>query len=101
MGGADYKNLLPGNSYIDVYNFSSPQRLAQYLNDVASDESKYYSYFRWKQDFASQETFWYFCVLCDKIKSASNDAKDNNKKELNKWWFDEGNCIQEEWDFNE
>ncbi len=31
MGGADYKSIAPPNSYIDVFNFTGPKDLANYL----------------------------------------------------------------------
>ncbi|XP_052270769.1 4-galactosyl-N-acetylglucosaminide 3-alpha-L-fucosyltransferase FUT6-like isoform X2 [Dreissena polymorpha] len=40
-GGADYKRLLPENSYIDSANFDSPAKMVEYLKTLAGNKTKY------------------------------------------------------------
>ena len=42
LGGASYKDIVPPNSFIDVFEFESPEHLAKYLlfldsNDVSTN----------------------------------------------------------------
>ncbi|XP_042859152.1 alpha-(1,3)-fucosyltransferase C-like [Penaeus japonicus] len=48
FGGADYASIAPPNSYINALDFLSPIDLVEYLKKVASNETLYNSYFRWK-----------------------------------------------------
>ena len=67
LGGADYKEMLPPNSYIDVANFSSPRLLAEYLHRVSNDDALYDSYFAWKSSFSVDVNFdkVFGCSLCE------------------------------------
>ncbi len=51
MGGADYAEVAPPHSVIDVSNFRSPRHLAEFLLRLDRDDDAYREYFRWKQDF--------------------------------------------------
>ena len=51
LGGANYTNVLPPNSYIDVTNFTSTKALANYLKLVAGNDILYNSYFDWKRSY--------------------------------------------------
>ncbi|ELT91974.1 hypothetical protein CAPTEDRAFT_65511, partial [Capitella teleta] len=44
MGLNDYSTILPPGSFIDVRNFSSPQRLAEFLREVSEDDEQYNSF---------------------------------------------------------
>lgn len=53
MGGRamrDYKSIAPPNSYIDVRNFTSPKRLADHLNYVATDAAAFNYYHQWRNE---------------------------------------------------
>ena len=74
LGGGDYKEMLPPNSYIDVANFSSPRLLAEYLHRVANDDALYDSYFAWKNSFklvggSGQVAA---CTLCEFLNRSYN-----------------------------
>jgi hypothetical protein len=84
---------LPENSYIDVFNFSSPKQLAQYLNYVASDETVYNSYFKWKENYcsiSSDERF--YCDLCYKLNFPHYVKSSLSDTGLIDWWFNKSNC---------
>jgi hypothetical protein len=83
---------MPYNSYIDVFNFSTPQSLANYLKTVGSDVNKYNSYFDWDKNYCSRELNRYFlCGLCKKLNTNSI-SKFYTKSELNEWWYKQANC---------
>jgi alpha-1,3-fucosyltransferase len=100
MGGADYDQILPQNSYINALNFSSPQYLAQYLKKVSSNYTLYKSYFEWKEKYYSSNNYWDppFCDLCHKLNGIKSDStlsvskSMSRTKQLVTWWFNEGNC---------
>ena len=51
FGGADYKNLLPPNSYINVADFETPKHLADYLLGLHHNDAEYLKFFEWKDHF--------------------------------------------------
>ena len=48
MGGADYKEHAPPQSYINVLDYESPKDLADYLIHLANNREEYEAYFWWK-----------------------------------------------------
>jgi hypothetical protein len=49
MGLADYKNMLPEKSFIDVTDFESPQKLAEFLLKLSKNDELYNEYVaRWR-----------------------------------------------------
>ncbi|KAG4067381.1 hypothetical protein HA402_015817 [Bradysia odoriphaga] len=83
-GGANYSNLLPYNSYIDVMNFTSPEKLVNYLQYVGSNESVYKSYFHWRKDFQVVSRFP--DKLCDFLLNNESMAA-VTKRNFFDWWF--------------
>ena len=51
LGGADYKQLLPPKSYIDIRDFSSVKALADYLRMLSKNDEIYREYFAWKRHY--------------------------------------------------
>ena len=51
LGGANYKQLLPPKSYIDIRDFSSVKALADYLHMVSENDELYREYFAWKRHY--------------------------------------------------
>lgn len=48
MGGADYTEHAPPQSYINVLDYESPKDLADYLIHLANNREEYEAYFWWK-----------------------------------------------------
>ena len=44
LGGYNYSELLPQKSYIDIKDFSSPEKLADYLQVLNGDDNLYNEY---------------------------------------------------------
>ena len=66
MGGGDYKRDAPPLSYIDVNDFSTVKKLADYLRRLDKRTDKYLQYFRWKQEYnLYQYDAW--CEVCRKL----------------------------------
>jgi len=71
-GGANYAKVLPPHSYIDVGDFSTPKKLAEYLNYLAGNQTAYLEYFWWKDkynvvsdSYLFNNPFW--CQLCQML----------------------------------
>ena len=65
MGGANYTQLLPPHSFIDVRDFESPRHLAEYLKMLGNNDQLYREYFQWKTHYkvvAAQ--FEHTCQIC-------------------------------------
>ena len=89
LGKVDYKLETPPHSVIDVRDYPSPKALAEYLNYLSSNETAYYEYFQWKQEYLPHRSMSEYCALCDGI----HDPKLANGKAAGgyyNWWF--GGC---------
>ena len=69
MGKADYKNLMPPYSVINIHDFKSPKDLAMYLTELMDSDEKYGKYFDWKKTHhvldMHQAYKTGFCDLCE------------------------------------
>ena len=56
MGGTtNYEKFAPQNSYIDVNNFQSPLKLAEYLKYLDENDDEFRKYFEWIHDYQFYE----------------------------------------------
>ena len=76
-------------------NFTSIQNLANFLLEISSDESKYLSYFQWKQQFISMNNEYenHLYDLCYKLATNSNDLNKPSIESTDNWWYEKSNCI--------
>ena len=88
MGGANYKEMAPPHSYIDVNDFKSIKDLANYLIRLSKNKNEYNAYFKWKSthDVYRLNTF---CELCQKL----HDPTIPTKIVANSydWWYKKSN----------
>ena len=85
LGHANYSDILPKDSFIDVRNFSSPAELADYINEVDQDDRLYNSYFRYQMDYRVMYTgVPHACTLCEYLHEHINDTKIYKRVDL--WW---------------
>ena len=95
LGGADYKSILPPNSYIDIKDFSSPQDLAKFLHKLSQPDNAvlYNSYFTWRQSykvvFHNPNSFCDLCAYLHKPEA----QKRQSKTDLGKWWNENHSCM--------
>lgn len=94
MGAANYSTDYPPNSFIDALKFSSPQQLAEYLYQVANNETLYRQYFYWKKDYRIVQATLHndLCQICQFISSNKSCTSLSNRH-LYDWWFEDANCI--------
>ena len=60
LNGADMSSIAPKHSFINVQDFSSTSKLAEYLKKVASDDELFASYFWWREFYKVQVGVQYF-----------------------------------------
>ena len=85
MGGADYKTLAIPNSYIDVQDFASPKKLAEYLQYLAGNDTAYEEYFCWKKQYQRIRTRR-ACELCKQLHNQSLYTPSRVYTNLTKFW---------------
>ncbi|XP_073410525.1 3-galactosyl-N-acetylglucosaminide 4-alpha-L-fucosyltransferase FUT3-like [Dendrobates tinctorius] len=71
---ANYERFIPGDAFIHVDDFSSPEELASYLLRLDKDEEKYKQYFNWRNVYKpwKKEISWVmpYCKICKVLKEA-------------------------------
>jgi alpha-1,3-fucosyltransferase len=68
LGGANYSKIAPSKSYINVRDFQSISRLAEYITYLDKNQTAYAEYFEWKNYFRVVVDFKNpFCNVCQVI----------------------------------
>lgn len=68
LGAADYTNMLPRGTYIDIRDFQSPAHLAKYLKHLDAHDSEYNQYILRRNFHTCRYTTeyrHYYCGLCE------------------------------------
>ncbi|CAH1801952.1 unnamed protein product, partial [Owenia fusiformis] len=93
---ADYKAVLPPDSYIHMDDFKSTKDLAAHIIKVSKNSQLYNSYFKWKERFGVKSITMglystnVFCRLCKLIHERENKTKVYDLKK----WLDPGHqCV--------
>lgn len=83
-GGADYKSYFPSDIFIDAADFSTPEALADYLDDLGNDKDRYLTYLRNKDRYRSVLDFpdWP-CQMCEKLHT---DRTRHTYTDVHRWW---------------
>ena len=93
-GLGDYSKALPPHSYIDVRDFKHPRLLADYLKEVASNETLYNSYFKWREEYkhlTTSSSSDYMCRLCAFLNKP--DPPKSIIHNLDKFWSAKMDCV--------
>ena len=92
LGLANYSQLLPPHSYIDVRDFASPKHLVEYLKLLDANDSLYNEYFRWKTHYrCGAVSHNIACDLCRYLHDTR--GRQQNVKNLTSFWGIENNCV--------
>ncbi|XP_071110005.1 alpha-(1,3)-fucosyltransferase C-like [Haliotis cracherodii] len=87
-GGASYGKLLPRGTYIDTADFSSPEKLANYLKYLDSNNTAYAEILRRKSQYTITDPKSTLdsslCDICVKLHDL--DRFGNTYYDVNKWW---------------
>ncbi|KAK2158571.1 hypothetical protein LSH36_167g04049 [Paralvinella palmiformis] len=96
-GGADYDNVAPPHSVINIVDFPNPKDLADYLRYLARNRTAYNEYFKWKRTGTwfdlnpRQRIADGMCRLCDILHDKNYEYRDYTN--IRNWWVD-GSCNQ-------
>ena len=83
-GAANYKQILPPNSFLNIMDFKSPKVLAEFLIELTQDESRYMSYFAWKGSYTSIYAPNILCEICDRLHNPQEPGKVYSN--FTAWW---------------
>jgi len=89
----DYKRSAPKNSYIQVDDFDSPEKLAEYLHELDKDDQKYNEYFKWKGTGDNINTY-FWCRLCAMAHAADTVTQPTVYKNVESWWRGADVCTE-------
>ena len=93
LGQANYSQLAPPNSYINVQDFDSTEKLADYLKYLDRNETAYAEYFEWKIYFKVNIFSRVFCNLCKSLNDKSMPMKTYSN--MDQWWVQDADCTGE------
>ncbi|ODN06288.1 Alpha-(1,3)-fucosyltransferase C [Orchesella cincta] len=91
-GGANYSQIAPPNSFIDVNDFKTPKELADFLRYLDRNPEEYKKFFEWRKKYKVM-TGDGWCTLCKKLRN--HELKRRLKErlvpktydKLKNWWF--------------
>uniref|UniRef100_A0A4W4GEE4 Fucosyltransferase n=1 Tax=Electrophorus electricus TaxID=8005 RepID=A0A4W4GEE4_ELEEL len=66
----NYEEFVPGNSFIHVVDFRSPEQLADHLKLLDQNQEMYEQYFTWRTHFTAKVSYFgvdHACGICDYI----------------------------------
>lgn len=94
MGGAgpeDYKRVAPPHSYINVVDFASPQKLAEYLQLLDKNQTMYEQYFHWRRHYGNRgQRDYTWCSMCADLHNVSKPVQYYTDL---KTWYHKDACV--------
>lgn len=101
--GANYSAIFPPNSFIDVTNYKSPAKLAEYLQLLASNPFLYRKHLLWRLEtkytqlppFLSPNNVA-LCKLCRLLNE--NPRPQKRYESVDQWFASGSDCRQGSWD---
>ena len=98
MGGADYSNLLPPGSFVNARDFTSPQKLAAYLNELHENPEEYAKFFLWKRRWSCRAYGEpeFPCDLCNYVGDNRLIRQTINPEDEVSTWSEESDCENKE-----
>ncbi len=89
LGGADYSQIAPPHSYVNVLDFASLRGLAAHLRRLHEDDAKFAEYFWWRDYYETRKTGnfvqAYYCEICRRLHNPEEEAK-SSKDNFSQWW---------------
>ena len=94
LGAADYSSILPRRSYINIQEYTSVEKLADYINTLHLSDKLYNEYFSWKKDYRVIYPYGLlsFCDLCARLHSKKGQTKVIHN--LSRWYGENSNCVR-------
>ena len=92
LGWARYDHYIPSTGYIDVRNFTSPRKLAEYIDYLDRNTTAYLEYFQWRQYALHIKIPKYMCELCLKLFLDDKDQKQQTLEHIDEYWNRKNQC---------
>ena len=90
-GGANYKILLPPNSFLSAADYKSPKELSGYMTYLSQNATAYGEYFNWRSQYTCQEPFWP-SLLCNYLHAYGREK--TSVRDLSHFWSPSSQCVQ-------
>ena len=95
LGGGDYANDAPPNSLVNVFNFSSPHRLASFLQLLDTHDHLYNDFHAWRRNYdavfdVAHNDAW--CQLC-RVLNEDEEQRPKWYENIDEFWSQENNCV--------
>ena len=90
LGSAEYEKYLPKHSYINVKDYSSPEKLATYLKRLDKNDDLYNEYFNWKKAYTCHNSVPGNPMACSICRHANENSNRNEfAPNIEKFWSDD------------
>ena len=95
---------IPRSGFINVFDYKSPNELANYLNYLSKNKTAYNNYFSWKR-FVQFETYprfqnHYFCHMCIQLQLEEYTGfKKSVIMDLANYWNKEKDCYSNPYNY--
>ncbi|XP_030565398.1 alpha-(1,3)-fucosyltransferase C-like [Drosophila novamexicana] len=83
IGGGNLSSLLPAGSYISSADFSSPKKLAAYLEQLSNEPRQYEQFFKWHANYWLHKNRQPYCALCHRLRQPRHPRQ---PKDFLNWW---------------
>jgi hypothetical protein len=84
LGGAKYSDYISPHSYRSVRDFTSPKKLAEYLQMLDRNDTLYNSYFAWKGKYQIVKRQYPPCAICQYLQE--HQGEQHIIKRLDLFW---------------
>ena len=85
----NYENLVPGDSFIHVDDFSTPKELAERLLQLDQNTTEYMRYFDWKKTYRIHRTAYVGDIFCNACRYLQENRGYEASRFLTKWFWDQ------------
>ena len=93
LGGAEYEKYLPKHSYINVKDFSSPEKLATYLKRLDKNDTLYNEYFNWKKAYTCHNSVPGNSMACSICRHANENINNRETAPNIKQFWSRDMCV--------
>eukprot|EP00794_Sanderia_malayensis_P015635 gene15635-17213_t len=90
LGGADYNNLAIGKSFINILDFETVEKFAEYLKYLDRNNAAYNEYYNWKNVYRLGKPKPWSCEVCRMINE--KPLKTKVYHDLGNWYSVKNNC---------
>ena len=94
MGGANYTQVAPPHSVINIQDFPSPRALADYLHVLDDNDTLYNEYFHWKGHYKVVDRA-ILCPLCSFLHANREQTK--AYPDIRQWFDPHRHCRKPTW----